>query len=140
MQKWAEDWGIPPEALTDLSARISTSIKSPHTARSEREVQDAVRLSASASGARLWRNNVGSLQNRNGVWVRYGLCNDSKRLNAVIKSSDLVGIKSNGQFMAREVKRAGWVYTGTPRERAQKAFLDLVNSLGGDAAFVNGSN
>ena len=43
-----------------------------------------------------------------------------------------------GQFVAREVKRTNWKYKGTAREDAQGKYLELVLSLGGDAAFANG--
>ena len=115
----------------------------------ETDVQAKVRLEATRKGLRLWRNNVGAFQTPDGSYVRFGLANDSPRVNAIFKSSDLIGIrpvritqdmvgKTIGQFVAREVKTAGWIYKGTEREKAQKAFLDLIKSMGGDAAFTTG--
>lgn len=86
------------------------------------------------------------LTNERGVPVRYGLANESKKMNLRIKSSDLIGWRPVviggvriAQFVAREVKPQGWHYTGTGREPAQKAFLDLVNAAGGDARFTTGA-
>lgn len=112
----------------------------------ESDIQAKIRLEASKKGVKLWRNNVGALSDVNGRYVRYGLANESAQLNAVFKSSDLIGIrpvtitadmvgKTIGQFVAREVKTENWEFKGTPREKAQKAFMDLINALGGDAAF-----
>jgi len=92
---------------------------------------------------------VGAMASPNGSFVRFGLANDSQAVNAVFKSSDLIGIrpvlitqefvgKTIGQFVAREVKKHDWVYKNTPREKAQKSFIDLINNLGGDAAFATG--
>lgn len=116
---------------------------------SESDAQARIRAKASSLGIKLWRNNVGAMKTPGGSFVRYGLANDSAMLNEIFKSSDLIGIKPVtitpemvgtviGQFIAREVKHEGWKYTGTQRERAQKAFLDLVNKLGGDANFTTG--
>lgn len=115
----------------------------------ESDIQALVRKEASDLGGRLWRNNVGHCTDSRGNHIRYGLCNDSAQLNAVCKSSDLIGIRpvvitpgmvgsTVGVFVAREVKRQGWKYRGTDREKAQLAFLELVLSLGGDAAFCTG--
>ena len=113
----------------------------------ESPLYQALRIEAAQKGGRLWRNNVGALQDARGRWVRYGLANDSKQVNEALKSSDLVGIMPQlilpehvghtfGRFVCREVKAPDWHYTGTPREVAQKAWLDLINSLGGDARFA----
>ncbi len=114
----------------------------------ESALQAQIRLEASRRGWGLWRNNVGAAYMRNGAFIRYGLANDSKRLNEHIKSGDLIGIKPIfitqehvglllGQFVSREVKRPDWVYRGDEREQAQQNWIDLVRSLGGDAAFIN---
>jgi hypothetical protein len=116
---------------------------------SEALVQSKVRLEAPRFGVTLWRNNVGVLLDKDGRPVRYGLANDSEKLNRVLKSSDLMGWRPVtitpamvgmiiAQVVARECKPEGWRYTGTDRETAQKAWLDLINSAGGDAAFATG--
>lgn len=115
----------------------------------EANIQALIRLEASRFGIKLWRNNVGALQDMQGRYVRYGLANDSAQLNAILKSSDLIGIKpvlitqdmvgiTIGQFVAREIKSPTWKYKGTEREKAQQAFIDLINQLGGDAMFCTG--
>lgn len=151
LDQWAARWGISAEAVADLrrlmGAVDTDSVGRPDTP--EGVVQTAVRLEASRVGMRLWRNNVGAGRLENGSFVRWGLCNDSEQMNRSIKSSDLVGIRPRlitadmvghtiGQFVAREVKRGGWRYTGTDREAAQLRFIELVTSLGGDAAFTTG--
>jgi hypothetical protein len=151
MNQWAIKWGIPFEAVEDLRREfglVSTD-PSPISGESEAAVQTRIRLEASRKGCRLWRNNVGGTYTQDGGFLRYGLANDSKQMNDTIKSSDLVGIRpvtiANdhvgrvlGQFVCREVKAADWRYSGTKRELAQLKFLELVMSLGGDAAFANG--
>lgn len=150
--EWAQLWNIPRQAVEDLKRRMGTEpdIADPDTGKHlEANRQQMVRLEAARKGVHLWRNNVGACTDENGNFIRYGLANDSKRLNDVIKSSDLIGIKSVfitpamvgstiGQFVAREVKREGWRYTGTPREQAQLRFIELVCSKGGDAQFTTG--
>lgn len=116
--------------------------------KSEAAVQTEVRLETCKKGVRLWRNNVGALQDASGRYVRYGLANESKKINDVIKSSDLIGItptvitpdmvgQTVGIFTSYEVKHEGWKYSGSPREQAQAAWLTLVKNLGGIAAFVS---
>jgi hypothetical protein len=116
---------------------------------SEAGILSDIRLEASEKGARLWRNNVGATYTQSGNFIRYGLANDSSQLNAVIKSADLIGIRPIlitqehvgmiiGQFISREVKKPGWRYSNTDRERAQSAWAELILSLGGDACFTTG--
>lgn len=140
IEQWARDWGIPAAALADLRLRMGVTPQPPRQAEqaSEAGAVQHVRLEAAEKGIQLWRNNVGALQDAEGRWVRYGLCNDSKQLNARFKSSDWVGLRMGGQFVAREIKRPGWVYTGTEREQAQLRWIELVNAWGGDAAFATG--
>lgn len=115
----------------------------------ESAVQSVVRLEAARKGVRLFRNNVGVLQDANGRPVRYGLANDSAQLNKVLKSSDLVGWRPVlitpqhvGQLIAqtvlRECKHAGWSYKGDDREAAQLAWLRLGAADGCDASFCTG--
>ena len=114
---------------------------------SESGISSDIRLEASQCGCRLWRNNVGATYTPTGQFIRFGLANDSAQLNKAIKSADLIGIRPIlitqahvglliGQFISREVKHPGWKYTGNERERAQLAWAELINSLGGDACFA----
>ena len=135
LNEWALKWRVPPAALRDLIATVS--ILSDARGGSEADVQARVRLAASKAGVRLWRNNSGVAQDEKGRVVRFGLCNDSARMNETIKSSDLIGIGPTGRFIAREVKAPGWKYSGTKREQAQLKFITLINSMGGDAKFIS---
>lgn len=116
---------------------------------SEAAIQNLVRLEAGRLGFPLWRNNVGAVLTPGKGMVRYGLANDSKKMNAEVKSSDLIGVRpiiitpdhvgqTIGQFVAREAKASDWKFTGTDRELAQLHFLEIVAELGGDAAFTIG--
>lgn len=146
---WALRWGVSPDALRELEQMVTPPAPDTATPLSESAVQNLVRLEAAAHGTILWRNNVGACIDERGNQIRYGLANDSKKVNASLKSSDLIGIKPVlieprhvghriGQFVAREVKHSNWRYTGNPRERAQRVFIDLVLAYGGDAAFTTG--
>ncbi len=149
--QWAARWAIPPEAIAELADLTGTQFESTtKPALSEAAVQNNVRLAASREGIRLFRNNLGQYLDDRGKPVRYGLANDNKKLNSKIKSSDLIGIKpvvvtpemvglTVGIFMARECKAAGWSYKGNKHEEAQLAFINLINSLGGDASFTTGT-
>lgn len=151
LQEWANKWDVPVVAVFELMEQMGMTKTDP-TERygiplSEAAVQTDIRLEASKKGMRLWRNNVGVAIDQDGRHIRYGLCNESKKMNEMIKSSDLIGIRKVlitqehvgtfiGQFVAREVKAGDWIYRGTPREEAQKAFLELILAHGGDAAFA----
>lgn len=115
----------------------------------ETYAQAQVRLEASKLGKRLWRNNVGAGYLTDKTFVRFGLANDSPAVNKMMKSGDLIGLEpilittahvgtTIGRFLSREIKRPGWKYTGTEREKAQLHWADMIMSLGGNAAIVTG--
>lgn len=151
LKQWAEKWGISPKAMQELATTLQfISLVESYPMPDEASVSGQVRIEASRKGCLMWRNNVGVLQDDRGVPVRYGLANDTKAVNKVLKSSDLIGIRpviieqrhvgtKIGQFLAREVKRADWRYTASEREQAQLNFISLVQNNGGDALFTNGT-
>lgn len=153
LTEWAAAWGVSTPALADLRNRVlglDGGTPAPAPGRSEAAVQASARAEASRKGMRVWRNNVGAyLDPHNGSFVRYGLCNDSPQVNAVVKSADLIGIRPRliqpgdvghliGQFVSFECKAAGWRMGNSDREKAQLAWATLVLSMGGDARFVTG--
>jgi len=153
LHQWAIKWGIPHMALQELNCIFGLDQNAPRLAsqipQSESYVQSQVRLEAARKGVRMWRNNVGVLTDERGVPVRYGLANDSTKLNAVLKSGDLIGWRSLtimremlgskvAQFVSRECKRPGWIYSGTEHEQAQLKWVQLIVADGGDAQFVTG--
>jgi hypothetical protein len=94
----------------------------------EQQIQQQIRLQLSRGDTRLWRNNTGTLMDKHGRPVQFGLCKGS---------SDLIGLRSItigpehlGQrlavFAAVEVKSA----TGRPTAE-QLAFIDVVQRMGG---------
>lgn len=150
-EQWATAY---PEAAAALAPLLNTDVTH-KGGGSEARAQQNVRLSVARQGAVSFRNNVGATPAKcpscqtPQVPIRYGLANDSARLNARIKSSDLilaiprlirpehVGTKI-AQFGAVECKRPGWKYTGKGRESGQQAWLALVSQLGGYATFSTG--
>jgi hypothetical protein len=149
LDDWAEKWKISEEALDDLRSTYTLTFhpSKNRTGLSEAAIQNQYRFKIAKEGGVLWRNNVGALLDARGVPVRYGLANESKAMNEVLKSADLIGIRpvtitsgmvgtKIGQFVSAEVKTSGWAYAGTAREKAQRNWLELVRSLGGEANFV----
>lgn len=150
----AQKWGWSIDELRDVQMTLGLytpplPVDDPGRGKSEAWAQSAVRLEASQKGCHLFRNNVGALKDATGRVVRYGLGNDSAALNGVLKSSDLIGWRPvvittrhlgcvMAQFVAREIKEPGWQYTGDDHQRAQAAFLNMVNADGGDGAFATG--
>ena len=147
--EWQRKHGITADALADLVAIVGLDVEPSENATGEHKVQDDARLLASQMGWRLFRNNKGVLPDARGVPVRFGLCNETAALGKRLRSSDLIGIRpvvitpdmvgsTIGQFVAREIKKAGWKYKGTEHEEAQLRFGELVIGLGGDFRFWSG--
>lgn len=145
----------PAQALHELHLLLGMDYigESATDLSSEAAVLQREHLKLCAEGGRSWRNNSGAVDPSNPPtqWLRFGLMNESVQMNSVLKSPDRIGIKPIritpahvgtiiGQFWGREGKRPGWRYTGTDREVAQLNGINLINRLGGDARFVNGSD
>lgn len=140
------------ERRMGLEGTVAVTID-PDDLRSEAYAQSQVRLEAPHYECLLTRNNVGALQDKEGQWVRYGLFNESKKQNKRFKSWDLVGMRKRlitphmvppeglliGQFVGREIKHPGWVYTGDEHEQAQLNAIQLGLSYGADCAFATGA-
>jgi len=88
----------------------------------EANVQSLIMMALSDAGCLVWRQNTGVLPDRNGRLVRFGLC---------VGSSDIVGIASDGKFLAIEVKTA----LGQPTD-AQLNFIQAVQRQGGRAGIA----
>lgn len=142
---------MPRDALLDLYQQFNlTGYRDPKSrVTTESGAQREVQLEASQAGCVLWRNNVGAGTLENGSYVRWGLANESKAMNNRLKSSDLIGIRpilitqdwvghTIGQFVAREIKEPGWIYSGQGREKAQLNYLILAGRFGADARFATG--
>lgn len=150
LDQWAHDWGISAAALIDLRHRLGDDHSNDTLRASEAAVQADVRLLASQAGDRLWRNNVGAGTLEDGCFVRWGLANESARVNEHIKSADLIGIRpvvitpdrvgqTIGQFVSRECKAKGWKLTaGDKRGQAQMRWAELIMAFGGDAKITTG--
>lgn len=153
LNAWAIRNGISYQAIDELLAIFGVTASEPAgllgaAPHSEAFVQGMVRLEASRKGLKLWRNNVGALLDERGVPVRYGLANESKRLNEHIKSGDLIGWRPVtvtaamigtciAQFVSRECKRSDWKFSGDEHELAQLRWIEAVIADGGDAAFCS---
>jgi hypothetical protein len=122
----------------------------PLNGTSETAAQQRVRIEAARAGWRVWRNNVGALQDpKSKRWIRFGLANESEAMNSRIKSSDLIGIEplligpehigqTVGRFVSIEVKEVGWRPSGRGREVQQAVWIALIKQFGGRAFFSTG--
>lgn len=142
--EWAERWRLPQQALDELTiVQWETGVPKPG---SEAYVQSNVRLKAATLGWYLWRNNCGAAEMTRGGFVRFGLANDSPKLNAILKSADLIGWRPHvvvpedigrtlAVFLSVECKAPGWRPASDPRYPAQLRWAALVKRCGGYAEF-----
>lgn len=150
---WRQRWHLPHAALIELEAALSASSGLPTPisfgASPEAQASKEILVDASRHGVKLFRNNVGVLQDETGRPVRYGLANESPQMNQAIKSSDFIGWESVvirpdhvgtciARFVAREAKHGEWRYRGDKHETAQKRWLDMITLAGGNAKFATG--
>ena len=152
-----DEWSrLHPAAAADLILMLNdANCLESTTQHSEGAAQQQARFTIAKAGAMSWRNNVGATPSKCPVCntpqqpVRYGLCNDSKKLNEKFKSSDLILAiprlitpamvgTTIAQFGSVEMKPPGWVFTGKGREGPQASWLALIQKLGGFATFSTG--
>lgn len=153
LRTWAARHGVPLGAILELEGLMGVAHAPPvdldHPPGSESRQQSLIRLEAAAKGFQLFRNNVGALRDERGIPVRYGLANESKKQNEMIKSADLIGWEpvvimqwmvgyKIARFLSVEVKKEDWVPTGDDHYEAQQAWADLVIADGGRALFATG--
>lgn len=156
-----------PQAAAELEGMLAAiPAPDPEAAadHSEAWAQQQARMSIARQGSKAWRNNVGGSkvkeQHRcpacnfsfqvNIPPIRWGLANDSAKLNKVIKSSDLILAiprlitpqmvgSTIAQFGGVETKRPGWVFNPKdPHEVAQANWGHLLVSIGGFFRFSTG--
>lgn len=154
LQQWATRHQVSPTAMSELGAILQgpTPAHSPAPAdMSENAVSQRVELGGTVVDGRLWRNNVGAYDERYppSPGTRWGLFNDSAKMNKKIKSPDRVGpipvlIQPHhvgrilGVFFGVEVKHGAWKPgEDKKREEAQHRGLQLINSLGGVGLFAS---
>jgi hypothetical protein len=139
LSEWASRWGCSGQALSELMQIVASTPDATHqsgTGGSEAALQSTLRVHAPTLGFALWRNNNGACRDDTGRLIRYGLGNDSAKLNKRWKSSDLIGVGPGGRFVAVEVKSPGWHTPRNEREHAQANFINTVRALGGCAGFA----
>lgn len=100
---------------------------------SEIELQNQVRLAIARPTVKMFRNNVGSIEGKDGRRVTFGLC---------VGSSDLIGFTTKTitpEMVGKQVAIFTALEIKTPTGKvspAQTKFIDMVNSHGGIGAVV----
>jgi hypothetical protein len=100
----------------------------------EANIMREIQLALSGERIRLFRNNVGMLQDKKGEYVRYGLApgsSDLIGLRSVLVTPGMVG-EHIAVFVAIEVKSPN---ARKPTEE-QLRFVAMVEALGGRAGFA----
>lgn len=145
---WAQRHNVSPVALRELTEILCPYIHTPDAEGYDNEAQVQAQIRKASPFAKAWlgRNNRGAME-KDGRWIRFGLANDSDRIDKVFKSGDLIGITPRlvmpehigqvwGLFTNVEVKEPGWKFTsGDKRAIAQLAFNNHVIKYGGIAGF-----
>ena len=116
--------------------------------KNEATVQAEIRVDSVKYGG-LLRNNSGMYDPANPPtpYTRWGLGNDSKKINDVRKSSDLIGYTSViitpemvGHTIAVltvvEVKKQGWQWSETKKNTAQLNFINWARTGGAIGCFA----
>lgn len=154
-EEWAARFPGAAAALAQTLNAVQSAPVDGGGGKSEGWAQQQVRLKAAHAGWLTWRNNVGATPskcpdcNAPQRVVRYGVANDSAKLNAKVKSADLLGIRpllitpellghTVGQFVSIEVKKPGHRFTGKGREAPQAAWASIVTRAHGFATFSTG--
>lgn len=157
-----------PHAAAELEAELGAIQRAGPgdevVGKSEAWAQQQVRFKVARAGGMAWRNNVGANKTKEHTAcprcsfqyiierppLRWGLGNDSMKLNRIIKSSDLICAlplvitpqdvgRTIAQFGSFEVKKPGWSFNpNDEHQQAQLKWLQLIESIGGRAQFTTG--
>jgi hypothetical protein len=139
-----------------MSAVRTQSLKLSPVVQTEAQVLHDVRiyLAMHPKVSRLIRINSGAAQigdPENPRFIRFcdiegqaRMRSASRRSDAIAAAAeehmelvpDIIGVMSDGRFLAVEVKAGGWMRPGNARERAQARFLAAVRQSCGVAGFV----
>lgn len=157
IEDWARRHGVSAAAIEEFRGNLGIAAlgamgvpPSGDAPGSEGKQQSLIRLEAAQAGIRLFRNNSGAFKDETGRVVRFGLANESKQINEVLKSPDLIGWRKRlitsemvgsiiGQACMREVKHEGWKFSpNDAHANAQLNFLNLAIADGCDASFATG--
>ncbi len=104
--------------------------------QAETGVLKAIQSLAGFQNCRLYRNDNGAYQAKNGSWISYGLGRGTSDLigwRRVRITEEMVG-KEIAQFVAIECKMPG---NEKKASQEQKNFVDLVNNEGGIACIAS---
>lgn len=108
----------------------------------EKEIMREIMLAAPAHNSRWFRNNVGTLQDVRGNYIKYGLCTGSSDLigfTGINITQEMVG-RIMAVFTAIEVKRIGWTPPKSGSRlsdwQQQLNFITQVKKFGGIACLA----